>query len=302
MLLCPYSYTAGKKLKGIIWLHPINDVRFSKISKSNFKMFRNLCGDSTLVNVIIATTKWSKENLSAEVNREKELREQDDYLKPALEKEAKLVRHYNSQESAHQIIHSLFTNIPLPLQIQREMVEMRKPLGQTTAGAGLKLQLESDVKEFGAKLTDLDAQVDAAKKEGDTVTQRELEEEREATRKRFRNLQLEAEKLMVDRRRERFWWLVLCVVGIFIALLLFFRLRRTIDIQGEAIKLQEEFINEQADDIKQQKQFIMHQEHFIDNQSKEAQNAQRAARRFSNFLGVGGVALGYAIRAAQILF
>jgi predicted choloylglycine hydrolase len=87
-----------------------------------------------LVNVIIATTKWSKDDLSIAVDREKQLREQDILFKPALEKQARLVRHDNTRESAHQIISSLLTSTPLPLQIQQEMVEMGKPLRQTTAG------------------------------------------------------------------------------------------------------------------------------------------------------------------------
>lgn len=264
-------------------------------------MFRNLCGDSTLVNVIIATTKWSKEDFSIAVAHEKELREQDILFKPALEKQARLVRHNNTRESAHQIICSLFTNTPLPLQIQREMVEMRKALGQTTAGAELKLQLESAVEEFAEKLTVLDAQVDVAKKEGDTVSQRELEEEREAMSQQIRNLRLEAEKLMVDYHREKFWWRVLVGVGIFIATLVVFWLLGRIGDQTRVIELQEKVIERQGGTIDDHITAIEHQKNFIKYQSEQAEHERRMSGRFANFMGVGGTALGYAIRALALV-
>jgi hypothetical protein len=51
-------YEHGYKLTGVIYIHRISDIRFTGIAGRNFKMFRELCGDSTLKNVILVTNMW----------------------------------------------------------------------------------------------------------------------------------------------------------------------------------------------------------------------------------------------------
>jgi hypothetical protein len=45
------------KLSGLIYVHRISDVLMGGISSRNFRMFRKLCGDDTLKNVVIVTKK-----------------------------------------------------------------------------------------------------------------------------------------------------------------------------------------------------------------------------------------------------
>jgi hypothetical protein len=269
------SYKDGKKLKGIIWLHPINDVRVYGISKSNFRMFRNLCGDSTLVNVVIATTKWSKEDISVAEAREKELREADILFKPALEKHARLVRHdENTRECAHQIIALLFPNTPLTLQIQQELVDMRKALGQTAAGAELKRRFELDVQEITAKLEALDAQMKLVRKEGDSITQKEMEEERQEMNRQIRKLRMEAQKLMVDHQRSAFLWRVYILAFLLLAALMIVTMQRT--IRGQLATI---------DQLKEEQTNIM--------------GELKMAKRMTRFMAVAGTAAGYGFQAIR---
>ena len=41
-------YQEGSKLAGIIYIHCISDERFTGMSVCNFRMFRELCGESSL--------------------------------------------------------------------------------------------------------------------------------------------------------------------------------------------------------------------------------------------------------------
>src|ERR1700721_3748819 len=85
-----YRYENGKKLAGIIYLHRISDVRMGGISKRNFRLFRELCGDSTLKNVAIVTNMWNEVSLDVATAREQELANEDAFFKPAIEKQAQL--------------------------------------------------------------------------------------------------------------------------------------------------------------------------------------------------------------------
>ncbi|TEB23749.1 hypothetical protein FA13DRAFT_1756971 [Coprinellus micaceus] len=105
------SYQSGHKLTGLLFFHRISDFRMGGISLKNFRTFRSLCGEQTLRNVVIAE------------ERERELSIKDDFFKPALDKGAQMMRHYNTPESAQKIVRHLLKNNPMALQIQREIVD-----------------------------------------------------------------------------------------------------------------------------------------------------------------------------------
>jgi len=51
--------SSGKKLNGIIYMHRISDPWTGRIAKKNLHMFKELCGEKMLTNVLIVTTNWS---------------------------------------------------------------------------------------------------------------------------------------------------------------------------------------------------------------------------------------------------
>ncbi|EEC00079.1 hypothetical protein MPER_00057, partial [Moniliophthora perniciosa FA553] len=130
-------YEHKQTLAGVIYIHRISDFRVGGISRRNFRMFRELCGDDTLKNVVIMTNMWGEVGRDVGEAREAELVREDKFFKPVLDKGAQLVRHDNTTKTARAILLHLIENKPLPLRIQTELVDQGKSLSQTAAGAEL---------------------------------------------------------------------------------------------------------------------------------------------------------------------
>ena len=109
-------------------------------------MFRELCGESTLKNVVVVTNMWSEVSREVGEAREAELASRDIFFKPVLDKGAQLVRHENTQESAQAIMHYLISNHPLALRIQRELVDQHMDISQTAAGEELNRELMEQIR------------------------------------------------------------------------------------------------------------------------------------------------------------
>ncbi|TFK40443.1 P-loop containing nucleoside triphosphate hydrolase protein, partial [Crucibulum laeve] len=139
------AYENGKKLAGVIYFHRISDFRMGGISTRNFKLFRELCGESTLHNVVIVTNMWGEVSKEVGEARETELATREMFFKPVLDKGAQLLRHHNSFESGNEILKYLVGNHPLSLRIQRELVDQKKDISQTAAGAELNRELMQQV-------------------------------------------------------------------------------------------------------------------------------------------------------------
>jgi enoyl-CoA hydratase/carnithine racemase len=125
------------------------------ISTRNFKMFRQLCGDSTLKNVIILTNMWGHVGNDVGEARERELASDELFFKPVLEKGAQMLRHDQTLESAQAIIKRLLDNNPLVLQIQREIVDENKDISQTSAGTELNKELAAEMERHRKEMLDL---------------------------------------------------------------------------------------------------------------------------------------------------
>lgn len=113
----------------------------SGISRRNFKMFRQLCGESTLKNVIIMTNMWGVVSEQIGREREAELAREDLFFKPTLDAGAQMLRHYNTHDSAHNILRYIVNNHPMPLQIQQEIVDEHKAITDTAAAEELQEEL-----------------------------------------------------------------------------------------------------------------------------------------------------------------
>ncbi|KAK7033302.1 hypothetical protein R3P38DRAFT_3504057 [Favolaschia claudopus] len=135
--LTQIAYTKGKKLAGVIYMHRITDIRTSGLCMRNLKMFRQLCGEQALRNVVIVTTMWGDVAREVGEAREKQLASDEHFFKPFLDKGARMLRHNNGLTSAHAILYHLTRNRPRALRIQRELVDEGKDIMQTAAGAEL---------------------------------------------------------------------------------------------------------------------------------------------------------------------
>lgn len=169
-------YEEGSKLAGVIYIHRISDKRFTGIAGRNFKIFRELCGESSLKNVVLMTNMWDEVQHEVGKARERELASV--FLKPALDKGAQLACHQDTEESAHDIIRLIMNNHPIALQIQQELVDEHKDITNTAAGEAVNAELTEEVKRHKATLNELREQMMQILEEQREHSRLLLEEER----------------------------------------------------------------------------------------------------------------------------
>lgn len=191
----PYvRYEAGFKLSGIIYMHRISDFRVGGISVRNFNMFRKLCGDDNLGNVLLVTNMWGMVDQARGEARERQLMEDEKLFRPVLEKGARMVRHNDTHESAIKIIQQIIRNPPSTLQIQKELVEERKDISQTAAAVELDRELAALAQKHMKDLKDIKHDMETALATKDE----EMKQELEAVRN---HLEVDMKKIQDDRER-----------------------------------------------------------------------------------------------------
>lgn len=188
------TYEQGYTLTGVIYMHRISDPRMNGISRKTFNMFRSVCGDDSLRNVVIATTMWSDVPRDRGEAHEKELRDGKEFFAPVLKAGATMVRHDGTRESAQAILAHLLCNTPRALLIQKELVQERKDIAETTAGLELQTILAKVEQKYATELGELRAQLQQAIKDRDERVQEDIERVR-------RELTDTIEKLKGDRER-----------------------------------------------------------------------------------------------------
>lgn len=141
-------YADGARLSGIVYVHRISDFRMGGTSTRNFRMFRKLCGDDSLRNVVLVTNMWGQVPLNVGEAREQELKQEDVFFKPVLDEGAQLKRHNNTLTSAHEILRSVAFKDPVSLRIQKELVDENRDITETDAGEELGRELREQARKF----------------------------------------------------------------------------------------------------------------------------------------------------------
>jgi len=193
----------GLILSGVLYFHRISDLRMGGAQTRNFRMFRNLCGDSALTNVVIVTNMWGGVEPEVGDAREAELVGEDIFFKPVLEKGARMARHENTIPSAEAIIRLLVNNHPLPLQIQTELVDDGKDIVETSAGQELNRELNDQIRKHQEDVRVLAEELEQATREKDEETKNELEVEARRMHEEIRRFENEASRLASEYRREK---------------------------------------------------------------------------------------------------
>ena len=166
-------------------------------------MFRNLCGENALENVVIVTNMWSGVEPEEGDAREAELMGEDIFFKPVLEKGARMARHGDTAPSAEAIIRLLVNNQPLPLQIQTELVDERKDIVETSAGQELNRELNGQIRKHEEEIRVITKEMEQAAREKDEETRNELEFETKRMQEEIQRFENEAKRLASDYRREK---------------------------------------------------------------------------------------------------
>lgn len=189
-------------MHGIIYTHRISDIRVGGLAKSNFGIFRKMCGDDSLKNVAIVTTMWSKVTEAEGQRRVTELTSLDDFFKPALQKRARMIHHKrDTVESAHQIIRAIFDNHPVPLIIQEELVDENKSIDETSASKEVDKKIAALTAKYEQQLREQLAAAEEARKEKDEQTRKEQLEEAERVQKQLAKFQAEQASHQENYRR-----------------------------------------------------------------------------------------------------
>ncbi|TDL17318.1 hypothetical protein BD410DRAFT_822676 [Rickenella mellea] len=194
------AYEAGHLLSGIIYMHPISDVRMGGVSTRNFRLFRKLCGEAALCNVVIVTSMWGRvpENIGQE--RENELATDDVFFKPVITAGARMLRHDGTLQCAQSIIHQTVTQRALPFQIQRELHDQKLHILQTSAGAELNQQLRQQAEKHREEMEALEKDIRDARCAEDEEAKKVLEEARRKLRDELRSLAYRSEKIALQTR------------------------------------------------------------------------------------------------------
>ena len=184
-------------------MHRISDFRMGGVSRRNLLMFRQLCGDETLRNVVIATTMWSEVTPERGAARELELRTREAFFKPLLDRRATMLRHENTLASAHAILHHIIDNRPEPLRIQCELVDEGKDITETGAGQELDRELATLRQKHMKELEEVQAEMKAALQAKDSETRKELEKVQQDLTRNVQKIENDRERLSREYAAER---------------------------------------------------------------------------------------------------
>ena len=206
-------YEEGLKLAGIIYTHRISDGQFTGTIGRNFKMFWEICGDTTLKNVVLVTNMWGV--VSPEVSEARENELSSDTFKPAIDKGAQTARHYDTAQSAHDVIRRITVSHPVVLQVQRRLTGEHENNTIAVIGEASNRELDERITRYQAELKEVREEMtrtlgekDEMRKEVEEWMERfgkvseEMAENHAAEKERMEARVMEVER---EARRERQW-------------------------------------------------------------------------------------------------
>ncbi|KAG9088090.1 hypothetical protein FS749_002422 [Ceratobasidium sp. UAMH 11750] len=169
------TYEKGVKLTGIIYLHRITDPRMGGISRRTFQVFRELCGQRSLSNVLIVTTMWSDPPNNPQIKRERQLKEDVRYYQPALQAGAQMARCLRKDAaSAREIVRMVVDKNPVVMKVQEELVDEKKGFYTTGAAQVLGKELVEMQKRHEEEMNVVKEELRQAKENNDAQAQEEL--------------------------------------------------------------------------------------------------------------------------------
>ena len=96
------------KLAGFIYLHEITQTRMFGAVRKNIEIFKKICGNDALKNVVIGTTKWGDVSLEVGQRREQQLR--DYSCKEMVQQGSVIMQVHADSSSAWKIVNRILEN------------------------------------------------------------------------------------------------------------------------------------------------------------------------------------------------
>jgi len=169
------TYEDKHFLSGLIYLHKISDNRMDGASMKSLRLFRKLCGESNLQNVILGTTMWEAVDEATGAMRERELR--DIYWKEMIEKKSSMRRISANSDDAKILVESFLPKVPFVAQLQQEL-KSGKLLSQTAAAGALRDEMEKMTKRYEKELQSTKEEMEKAHIKRKTGPARKCADER----------------------------------------------------------------------------------------------------------------------------
>ncbi|KAJ4993516.1 hypothetical protein SVAN01_01064 [Stagonosporopsis vannaccii] len=148
------QYALGVQLKGVIYIHRITDVRYSRAAIKTFEIFKSICGKDALKNVLLVTSRWDGIEGSLGAEREKQLKNQ--FWSYMVGHGSNMSRFHGNRPSAVGLVSQLLGRPDVVLQLQRELVDEGKQLDSTEAGAYVSDNLDKQRKQYQEELASLE--------------------------------------------------------------------------------------------------------------------------------------------------
>lgn len=155
------SYQDGRKINGIIYLHSISAPRMEGSALRSLRMFRMLCGDDFLQNVILGTTFWDIVDLETGTSREKELLETDGFFKEMKDRGCDVVRISDDRDECLDLLSRFAAKQPSVMRIQKELFE-GKSFEETAAARTVNPELAKLQQENNKRMADTKHQLKRA--------------------------------------------------------------------------------------------------------------------------------------------
>ena len=153
----------------------------------NLHMFKELCGEEAFKKVVIVTNMWGEVKAGVGEAREAELKREEKFYRSMITRGAQMARHVDptrmdgrqveEARSAEDIIRLLVDSPdpPVALRIQKELVDERKNITETSAAEELDRRLTELTKKHQQEMRELMEFMGEAAKARDEETRKMLE-------------------------------------------------------------------------------------------------------------------------------
>ncbi|KAF3908957.1 hypothetical protein ABW20_dc0101165 [Dactylellina cionopaga] len=202
-------YRENKKLNGVVYLHEIGKTRVGGSSHKSLRTFQKLIGDTSLKNVVLATTHWGKVTQKL-VDREEDLK--NSFWRGMSARGSRIVRHHATKTSALSIVESIIPKEPVLVKLVEELVLEGLRFEETGAGKivseGLVIVGREKSEEFeslNAELSELREKQRQVEEQSEREIQRVAEQFKQAAKKQQEeaaNALKEADARWEQERRE----------------------------------------------------------------------------------------------------
>jgi hypothetical protein len=172
-------------LKGVIYIHRITDIRYSRSSVKTFEIFKKICGERALSNVLLITSRWDGIDLATGAERERQLKNK--FWSYMLGHGSNMSRFHGDRPSAIGLVSQLLCRDTVVLQLQKELIDEGKQLDDTAAGAYVSTNLEKLKQQYQDELAALE-RLKQDLVENDRAMKRQLQRDWEEESARLRQV------------------------------------------------------------------------------------------------------------------